>query len=284
VSEQENVNAAIELVANECGLKADDPIIKGLKAEEERLEEQEKFAIRAEEKRKAELTQSRKILLAPFNIDTSFYQLGDMPEATFQTLLDSTRVAHEARVAAAKKAEEDRLAAIAAKEEEDKRVRAENERLRLEAVEKEREAKAERDRVNAEREAERKAADEAARKEREEAEAKLAEERRVAAAERAKVEAQARAERDAREKAEAELKAKQQAEKKKAAAEEKARKKAALAPDQDKIRAVAAMIREIPMPDVKEPAAIEALKEIVAGIERMAAWIEKAASTIGGAD
>jgi len=66
-----------------------------------------------EVERKAATRESRETLLAPYGVDTTLYKLGDMPEATFQQLLDNSRTAYEAKLAAEAKAEVDRIAAIA---------------------------------------------------------------------------------------------------------------------------------------------------------------------------
>ena len=67
-----------------------------VKGEEDRLEEQEKFVAIAESKRKAALSASRQAALAPFGLDTSFMQLGEMPDETFAQLLENTRAGHTA--------------------------------------------------------------------------------------------------------------------------------------------------------------------------------------------
>ena len=140
---------------------------------ESRLDEMEKFAERAQADRKAKLQSSRLELLAALKIDSSFYDLANMPESTFATLLETTRLANESRIAAAKKAEEDRIAAEQDRIEEEKRVRAENAKLQREAEEQAKALAAERAKV----EADRKAADDAARAEREALQKKAAEER-----------------------------------------------------------------------------------------------------------
>jgi colicin import membrane protein len=240
--------------------------------EEARLEECEKFAERAEAARKASLKAAREQLLRPFNIDTGFYDLGSMPEATFANLLESTRIAHEAKIAAAKKAEDERLAAEQARRDEEARIRAENERLRAEREAQEKAAQAERAKAEAERKAieakhaaERKAADDKARAEREAAEAKL------------------RAEREAREKLEREQREREQAEAQRKAAEARAAKKAAAAPDAEKLRAWGRMVKALPpmaMATAEGTAAVmrveAAVKGLLAEIEREARKLEDA--------
>lgn len=208
--------------------------------EETRLEEAEQFAARAEQARKLQLRSTREALLKPFGIDTTHYDLGAMPEATFASLLDSTRLAHEARVAAAAKAEADRIAAEKARREEDERIRAENERLR---------------------------------KEREDQAARHAKEK---AADAAKL----RAEREAREKAEHELAEKAKADAAKKAAEARAARKAAAAPDADKLRALAATVGCIPLPKMTSQEGHDAMQLIAQWLDDLARRISDRADVL----
>lgn len=211
-----------------------------VESEEQRLEGQEKIAERLEADRKATIKAEREKALAPYAVDTTFFSLGEMPDETFAQLLENTRAAHEAKLAAARKAEEERIRLENERLKEEARVREENARLKREAEEREAAAKAERDRLEAIAAEERRKAAEAAetaRKEREAAEARvkaereeseriaaarLAEERRkadeAAAIERARFE---EAQRIAAEKAAAEAK---RVEAERLAAEEAARK------------------------------------------------------------
>jgi hypothetical protein len=144
--------------------------------EEERLKKQEDFVAIKEAQRKAQLKIDREAALALFGIDTTFYQLAEMSDEAWAQLLENTRAAHEAKIEAARKAEEERIRQENERLKEQERIREENARLKREAEEREAAAKVERARL----EAERKAAEEAARKEREAAEAALREERRKA--------------------------------------------------------------------------------------------------------
>lgn len=236
---------------------------------ENRLEEMEKFAERKEAERKAALKSGREDLLRPFGIDTSAYMLGEMKQETFAELLNATRVAHEAKVAAAQKAEVERIAAEAARTAEEKRVRDENERLRQEAVAAEAARKAEREKLEAE-----------ARKEREKAEAERRAAEAKAAAERAAADKKLAEERAAREKLErdaAAARAKEEAARK---AQIAAEKKAARAPDKDKFLAVAAAVRGITIPAVSSLEAVAVRETIVQKTEAFAAWIETQANAL----
>lgn len=113
---------------------------------ESRLLEMEEFAERAEASRKAAAKASREELLKPYAIDTTFYQLGEMSEQAFAQLLDNTRTAHEAKLATARRAEEERIAREKAEAAERERIRLENERLKREAEEKEAARRAEEER------------------------------------------------------------------------------------------------------------------------------------------
>lgn len=255
-------------------------IVAAIEPEEKRLEDAEKFAERAEAERRTKLKAAREDLLRPFGTDTTFYNLAEMPEATFAELLTTTRTAHEAKIAAAAKAEADRIAAEKAKAEEDARIRAENERLRKEAEAKEREAAAERARVEAERRAEREKAEaeartaaEKARKEREAIEAK-------ARAEREAAEKVAREERRKREEVEAKIEAEKQAAEAKAQAEALAAKKAAAAPDATKIRLYADALRAVPLPDVKTAEASSKIDAIDEAVSALVARIRKTAAEL----
>lgn len=225
---------------------------------EKHLEEQEKFAERAEAARKQALSIERSAALAPYLPDQTAYALGDMTEAAFAQLLEGSRLALEARVAAEKKAEADRIAAEEARKAEEARLRAENERLQ-----KEREAieeAAKKDRVEAEKAA--RAAAELARKERE------------------AVEAQAKKEREAREKLEAENAARQAAEAKRLAEEEKARKSAAAAPDKAKLTTFAEHVRTMDIPDVKSAEAVAIIKRINSTLNDLAKWVDAEAAKL----
>jgi colicin import membrane protein len=109
---------------------------------EQHLQEQEDFAKIAEAKRKEALKNSRIELLSPYQIQTDFYDLANMPEDAFQQLLKNTIRSHEEEIAAKRKEEEERIAKEEAELKERERIRQENERLRKEAEERENEIRA----------------------------------------------------------------------------------------------------------------------------------------------
>lgn len=135
---------------------------------------QEQFALRAEVARLEKVKAERVSQLTQYGVDCAFYQLDVMPAEQFEQLLAGSKAAHEARLEAERKAEADRLAAIAAEEAERARIAAENERLKREAIEREKAAQAERERVAAaelKAKQEREELEAAMRKQKEEAEA-----------------------------------------------------------------------------------------------------------------
>jgi hypothetical protein len=251
-----------------------------IEPQKDRLEQMEKFAERAEAERKAKLKALREELLAPFMADTTFYDLSNMPEETFAQLLDSSRLAHESRIAAAKKAEEDRIAAEAARIAEEKRIREENERLRKEAEEQAKAQAAER----AKAEAERRAVEEAARKEREAIQAKAEAERKEAAAkaqaEHDRLQAIAAEERAKAAKLEAEARAKAEAEFARQKAEEAAAKKAARAPDKAKVVKLAEVVKAIALPECSTPEGKELVRKIGMELMNIADRVAKAAEQL----
>lgn len=238
---------------------------------EARLLAQEQFAERVEAARKAEAKVSRTTALIPYvGTDSMFYDLAEMPEATFQKLLQSSKTAYETKLAEAAAFEKNRLAAIAAREEEQRLIRVENERLKKEAEEKEASRKAE----LAKLEAERMAAEAAAKIERDAIEAKAKKEREAA-------EAAAKQEREARAKAEMELAAEKQrqadAEAERIRLRQQQIKAAVLAaakakrePDKAKIAALVAQIRSLLMPDVTSDEAKALIVRTVTALESIA--------------
>lgn len=249
---------------------------------ETKLEEVEKKAEREEAARREALRQVRANGLAPFGIDTTFFDIVNMPEASFRALVDSSRIAHEAKLAAAKKAEDERIAREKAEAEERARIAAENERLKREAFEQEKRLQAERAEQTAKEEKlhkEREAAEAETRRQKAELEAKAKKEREEAEAkariEREAIEAKARAEREHREKLEREIAAAKKEAEEKAKAEEAARKKAERAPDRDKVLLFASMVRGLPVPAVKSAEAQAVTTQIREQIEKLAAWTEK---------
>ena len=282
-----------------------------VESEEKRLDDQEKIVERIDAERKAKLKSEREEALRIYSVDTAFYQLAEMPDESFAQLLENSRLSFEAKQAAARKAEEERIAREKAEREEQERIRAENERLKREAfeaakreeeernrraeaerkarVEREAAEKIERERLAAERLAAQKKIDEErrlaeeklaaerekARKEREAAEAKAAQERKTA-------EETARIEREKREKLEAELRAQREKEEARKRDEAKKARLAAMAPDSEKIAIYAKSVRAIPRPVATSLEAQGVVDQINEQIEKFAAWLEKKAAELKG--
>lgn len=197
---------------------------------EQYCETQEKFAEIAEAKRKAALTEERKTQLAQWNVDTSFYDLGSMPNEQYVALCTASEMAYMQKIEAQRKAEADRIAQQKAEEEHKRKLAEENDRLRKEAAENQAKLDAERKEREEKERAER-AKQEAIRKEQE-----------------AKLEAERKAKEEAEKKL-ADIKAKEEADRKaQAAADKKARR----APDKVKLQKLIDDLCSIQYPDVSD--------------------------------
>lgn len=184
--------------------------------------------------------------------------LGHMEQAVFDNYLAGVKLAYEAKIAAEKKAEEDRIAREKADAEAREKQRLENIRLRAEAEERERLADIERKKQaaalayqKAKAERERRELLEKARLEQERVDKELAVERAKTESERNERE---RLEKDIAIRKAAEEKAKRDTElKAQAEAREKiaAEKKAARAPDKIKLLNFMQLINDLPRPEVK---------------------------------
>jgi len=75
---------------------------------EAKAEEKAKYAIIAEEKRKAELKLFREAELSQYCENVSLFPLGEMTAEAYEQLLNGQKLAHEAKLAAEKAAEEER--------------------------------------------------------------------------------------------------------------------------------------------------------------------------------
>lgn len=283
--------------------KAIDGIANVLKALiepiEEHLLEQETFAERAEEARVDALREARSEALRAYGADPSVYaNLGATSDETWAQTLESARMAHEARLEAARQAEAVRVEAERLAAERRETARQEAVRAEAERVERER-AQAE---ENARLKAERIAADQAAAAERKAAAEEKAKAEAKARAEREAAEAETRKAREAAEKAAAELAAEREAaakaeaarvaaqveEQRKAAeveaarvaAEEEARQAAELAPDREKLAAFAATLRTLTIPTMATARGKAAGAKVADQIAKMVAWVEKTGATL----
>lgn len=258
---------------------------------EEELEKIEKYYENLEKERIAKLQEERAASLLPYDVDGSLMNLGQMTDDVWNNYFTGTKLAYQARIEAEQKAEQERIAKEKAEAEERERIRLENERLKKEAEEREAKMKAEREEAERKLAEERRIAEEQrlrieeeARKEREEREKILAAERAKAEEERKKIEEENRkreaeqrakieAERKERERIEAELKAKKDAEEAAKKAEEAARKKAERAPDKTKLIALAKVISEIQLPDVKSEEANKIVSDVKILLDKVNSFI-----------
>lgn len=181
---------------------------------EEKLKAIEDYHERLERERLEKLQSERVDLLLPYYEEAASTDLSSMPSDVFEAYLSTKKEQHEAKLAAEKKAEEERIAAEKAERERVEAQRVENERLKAEAEAREKEIQAELERLQKEQEEADRKIQEEREQERKEAEArekaaqeKVEQERK----ERERVEAELKAE---RERKEAEEKAKREAEEK----------------------------------------------------------------------
>jgi hypothetical protein len=259
--------------------------------EEARLEEIEQYEVRKEAARIAALVEERAAALMTVEGNPAAYNLAAMDEATWAATLATATKLRDDRIEAARKIEAERVAREKAEAEERARIKAENERLKAEAearakaeaVERAK-VEAERRKIEAEREAEREAADAAVKAERDA---------------RAKAEAEA-AEREAKIKAaairdmEISRKAREEAERKVIEAQKKAEAEAnaiaeaeriaEAAPDREKLLALAAAVRALPIPAMVTEAGNAARVEAAMMRDKMAKRIEDRAVAMGAVE
>jgi hypothetical protein len=176
--------AAYNLIAASCKLA------------EETFTNVEKAREIAEKKRKEEVRINRLNLLSTDypEFNPQFTDLTNMPDESLIQLINGLKSAKEQKIADEKKVEADRIAKEKAEKEEQERIRVENEKLKLEAIEREKKAEVERVKQakiladqKAESDKKQKAIEDAAMIEREKAEA---ENRKLAAELKAKKDAE----------------------------------------------------------------------------------------------
>ncbi len=270
------------------------PIERGL----DDIEKQEERRLAAE---KAQLNEDRIALVKPYLDPTMPLPTGDLADLTedqFTAVLGNYRLLAETKAAAAKKTEEDRLAAEKAAAEEQERIRLENGRLKAEAAEKEKalaaeraeterlrleaeaKAKAERDAIEAEAKAKRAEMERLAEIERIKLADIAAEEKRKTDALIAAAAEAARAEREARDKIEAEVRAQKEAAEAKVRAEQEAAAKAAAAPDREKLLAFADHVKTLNPGTFTTSKGVMIQTEVLAQIDKFATWLRGKANDI----
>lgn len=207
---------------------------------EEYLEKQEKYAEILEAARKERQLNDRTEKLQKYVEDASMFNLADISDEVFSTLLSTHKKAYEDKIQAEKRAEEDRIKREAEERKEQERIRKENKQLKKDAAI--REAKIKKERLAQQKQME------VERKKREAVEARIQ-------AEKEKQEHEARIQ---REKEEAE----------KLAREEEQRKKL-LAPDKEKLLELANSIELISMPHVSSREAGMVISKVIEDLERV---------------
>lgn len=241
--------------------QAIDALARYLKSEIEPLEdylmEQEKYAIRKDEERKAELESKRKQELDIYEGDYQYVDLKEMPEQNYQNFLKSAQETHKLKKEKEAQEEADRKRVAEEQAKAQEAIRLENERLKAEADKREKEIEAERKKV-----------DEANAKAQAEADKKLKAEREKS--EKLAAELKAKAEEDARAKKEAEVKAKAEQE-----AKEKAEKEEKLAPDKKKLEQLAVQITQLSMPEVTSEEAKAIVKAVVELLNKTSNYIKE---------
>lgn len=211
--------------------------------------------------------------------------------ASMRTILDDKRAveARKAEVAAEREAalvEQRRIQAEsdarekAAAEKARKELEAANQKAAEEARIAAAKARKEREEIEAKAKAEREEAAERAAKEAEFARKARDKADAKAKVEREALEAVARKEQEIREKLEAEIAAKKAAEEKAETDRLAAEEAAALAPEKEKLLALATVIRELPVPILTTEKGAVAMQEIAAKVEAFAACVEKKAGSL----
>ncbi len=224
---------------------------------EEYLLKQENFAKVIEEQKAEAVFQQRREDLKLLNIDPAVYNLKGMAEDTYLELLGKLKREDEARIAAERQAEEERLKREKLDVEEREKIRKENEKFKEEVAAREVE-EARRMEKEAKEHRERQAGELEIRK-------AHAAELQKAREENEKLEAEIR---DKAEKEQAEILAKIKA-------KEEAEKAEALAPDKKKLEKFAEEFAYRKLPDVSSPEAREILKKAVVMINGVRSFIEE---------
>lgn len=243
---------------------------------EEKLDAIEKHFENIERERKNKLRDERITELAKYEMDGSLMLLGEMTDEVWTNFLAGAKYQFEQKKEAERKVEETRIAEIEAEKKRQEEIRLENERLKKEREELEAAQEKERRKLEAEKAK--------ALRAQKETEAKMLAEAKIA---REKIEAA----QHEKEKAEAELKAKKEAEEKAAKEEQerlqqeeiarqKAAKKAAAAPDKEKLLQLAKAISDIEMPQLKTPEAAEIITGVKTLLSKVNAYIVEKSNTL----
>jgi hypothetical protein len=217
-------------------------------------------------------TQKRELRLSKIGAILLRDEFSQMSDESFEMFFSGIEKDYNDKIEAKKKAEEDRIAKEKADAEAHEKMRIENERLKADAAEKEKQIEAERAKADAER----KKIEEANRKLKAEQEAAL-----IAAAkekaEKDKLEAELKAKADAEEKARKDAEQKLIAERKAKAVEEK---KAQNAPDKIKLIELAAKLNAFELPGVKSEEAQLILNNVKSLLAKTSLYIREQSNNL----
>jgi hypothetical protein len=228
-----------------------------LKDIEKTLEYKANTAERYNHELKAKLKESRETELKQWVENTMFYNLSDMSEEQFQQLLESSKIAYENKLKADELAEKERLQKIETDRIEQEHIRKENEKLRAEKVEYDRLAAIAEQKYKAELAIQRKEAEAARLTQELETRKAQAEANRLTSELKAKQQAEA-----------AELAKLDQERKEKEATE----RKAAKAPDKQKLMNWELLSLEIIAPELKSKESQDVAHEIIVKFNAFKLW------------
>jgi len=281
---------------------------------EDTLKKIEKHYEILEAEKKEKLREEREKLISPYMEEVNSFSLGEMTEEVWKKFYAGAKLEYETRIAAERKAEEERIAKEKAEAEERERQRLENIRLKKEIEERE----IEQSRLKSERKeialkflkqsgfhtsmggmtnnkgdhfiGENHYAEFDTDKELEDfqnrikKEAEFAKEREKAEKERKALEEKARKEAEEREKLQAAIRAKEIAVEKAKINQIKAQKaadrKAKLAPDKEKLLAFGQALNDVPRPEIKAIEAAEIMANINGLLVKLNNYIIEKAETL----
>lgn len=229
---------------------------------EKYLETQEKFAEIRQAERAAKIKAERIEKLMQYTYDLSLYNMDSMTEEQFNSLLTDLKAQHEARLAEQKRIEDERIAKQKAEAEEQERVRAENAKLKKEAEAREAKIAEEQKQYETKIAEERKAA--------EEREAKVRAERE---AEQKATQAKLDEERKKREAVETEQRAEHERVEAERQRQEDEKRQALLAPDKEKLLALAASIEATELPALASKDAQAVLNKVEELLTKVSTYI-----------
>jgi len=236
---------------------------------EDTLKKIEKHYEILEAEKKEKLREEREKLISPYMEEVNSFSLGEMTEEVWKKFYAGAKLECETRIAAERKAEEERIVKEMAEQAERERIRLDNIRLQKEAEEREKQIAIEREK---------------ARKEQEAKEVELAKEREKAEKERKALEEKARKETEEREKLQAAIRAKEVAVEKAKINQIKAQKaadrKAKLAPDKEKLLAFGQALNDVPRPEIKAIEAAEIMANINGLLVKLNNYIIEKAETL----